>query len=77
MKTKEELRELKSEYEKLSAKLNELSEEELDLVTGGAIGDWIELEADVIDAQNKGKYIIKHGAVIDESPEISGGQHQR
>ena len=35
-KTKEELNELKNEYETLNNKLNELSEDELKLVTGGA-----------------------------------------
>ena len=36
MKTKEELNELKIEYESLNRKLAELTEEELELVTGGA-----------------------------------------
>ena len=36
MKTKEELKELKDEYETLTTKLKELTEEELTLVTGGA-----------------------------------------
>ena len=35
MKTQEELRELKEEYEALNNKLKELTEEELKLVTGG------------------------------------------
>lgn len=35
-KTQEELKELKEEYEALNAKLKELSEEEIKLVTGGA-----------------------------------------
>lgn len=35
MKTKEELNQLKIEYQTLSNKLAELSEEELELVTGG------------------------------------------
>lgn len=35
MKTKEELKELKKEYENLTSKLKELSEDELILVTGG------------------------------------------
>ena len=35
MKTQEELRELKEEYEVLNKKLKELTEEELKLVTGG------------------------------------------
>ena len=35
-KTKEELNQLKIEYETLNNKLNELSEDELKLVTGGA-----------------------------------------
>lgn len=34
-KTKEELKKLKLEYETLAAKLQELTEEELKLVTGG------------------------------------------
>ena len=34
-KTKEELKELKEEYESLTTKLKELTEEELLLVTGG------------------------------------------
>ena len=36
MKTKEELNELKIEYESLNRKLAELTEEEFELVTGGA-----------------------------------------
>lgn len=35
MKTKEELKELKEEYEALNNKLKELTEDELMLVTGG------------------------------------------
>ena len=38
-KTKEELNELKQEYELLKSKLNELSEEELKQITGGC-DDW-------------------------------------
>lgn len=34
-KTKEELQELKKEYETLTTKLKELTEEELNVVTGG------------------------------------------
>ena len=34
-KTKEELNELKKEYETLNSKLKELTEEELNMVTGG------------------------------------------
>lgn len=41
-KTKEELKQLKSEYEMLLTRLNELSEDELKLVTGGSI-----LKADI------------------------------
>ena len=37
MKTQEELKELKQEYESLTAKLKELTEDELDVVTGGSI----------------------------------------
>ena len=35
MKTKDELNILKQEYESLATKLNELTEDELQLVTGG------------------------------------------
>lgn len=35
MKTKEELNQLKAECETLTAKLNELTEDELNMVTGG------------------------------------------
>ena len=35
MKTKEELNQLKQEYETLNAKLKELTEDELKMVTGG------------------------------------------
>ena len=35
MKTKEELTQLKTEYETLNNKLKELSDEELEMVTGG------------------------------------------
>lgn len=38
-KTKEELMQLKTEYETLNNKLKELSEEELDYVNGGTIWD--------------------------------------
>ena len=37
MKTKEELKVLKEEVEALSKKLNELSEDELEQVTGGVV----------------------------------------
>ena len=37
MKTKEELKQLKEEVEKLGKKLGELNEDELNEVTGGAI----------------------------------------
>ena len=37
MKTKEELKALKDEYQTLAAKLSELSEEELIMITGGEI----------------------------------------
>lgn len=35
MKTQEELKELREEYESLSTKLKELTQEELSMVTGG------------------------------------------
>ena len=35
MKTQEELKELREEYETLNAKLKELTEDELKMVTGG------------------------------------------
>lgn len=35
-KTKEELQELKKEYEELCAKLNDLTDDELMLISGGA-----------------------------------------
>ena len=38
MKTKEELNEIKEEIEKLDTKLHELTEEELEQVTGGGSG---------------------------------------
>ena len=38
MKTKEELNEIKEEIEKLDKKLHELTEEELEQVTGGKSG---------------------------------------
>ena len=38
MKTKEELSEIKEEVEKLDKKLHELTEEELEQVTGGKSG---------------------------------------
>ena len=37
MKTQEEFKELKQEYASLTAKLKELTEDELDVVTGGSI----------------------------------------
>lgn len=40
MKTKEELNELKKECESLSSKLNELSEDELKMVTAGSTSIW-------------------------------------
>ena len=47
MKTKEELNELKSECEALNNKLKELSESELELVTGGGeFFDWIKRAAE-------------------------------
>lgn len=41
-KTKEELNELKKECEALTNKLQDLSEDELELVTGGGIKEWFE-----------------------------------
>ena len=41
-KTKEELNELKIEYESLNEKLKELSDDELKQVTGGNTGLWSE-----------------------------------
>ena len=38
MKTQEELKELREEYESLSTKLKELTQEELSMVTGGNEG---------------------------------------
>ena len=42
MKTKEELTQLKNEYEALTSKLQDLSEDELELVTGDGIKDWFD-----------------------------------
>ncbi len=44
MKTKEELNELKKEYENVKSKLSELSEDELKEVVGGVGGDPIDIE---------------------------------
>lgn len=62
MKTKEELKTLKHEYESLSKKLNELTEEELMQVTGGnwnyfTYGQLLELK-DLVpcSANDKGDY---------------------
>ena len=44
MKTKEELTQIKQEYETLTAKLNELTDDELKLVTGGASDGVIQFE---------------------------------
>ena len=41
-KTKEELKELKEEYETLNNKLQELTEDELKQVTGGNTSPWSE-----------------------------------
>lgn len=41
-KTPEELNELKNECEALTNKLKELSEDEIELVTGGGIKDWFD-----------------------------------
>ena len=41
-KTKEELNQLKNEYESLTSKLKELTEDELIQVTGGITSPWSE-----------------------------------
>ena len=41
-KTPEELNELKNECEALTNKIKELSEDEIELVTGGGIKDWFD-----------------------------------
>ena len=61
MKTKEELKELKNEYETLNNKLKELTEDELKEVVGGTIGDWQNIEHSGIETKNQGQYKIFFG----------------
>lgn len=82
-KTKEELQQLKTEYEKLNSKLNDLSEDELKEVTGGFFSTIL-----------RGPGHLIHSPLLGESEEIKpkttegwfgtpdpitsgGGQHQR
>lgn len=48
MKTQEELKELRQEYETLTVKLKELNEDELKMVTGGADSDIIVIDVDYL-----------------------------
>ena len=57
-KTKEELKELREEYESLSTKLKELTEDELSIVTGGTvsvddsiINKWYKKESSTTDLE--------------------------
>ena len=63
MKTKEELSEIKEEVEKLDKKLHELTEEELEQVTGGgkAVFDFV------------GKFVAEDVAVVDNFVFANGG----
>ena len=63
-KTKEELKKIKEECEALNNKLKELTEDELKEVTGGAIGEWNNIEHSGIDIKNKGNYSIFYGESI-------------
>ena len=56
MKTKEELNEIKEEVEKLDTKLYELTEEELEQVTGGGSGH---SGIGVVDKLDGTKYAVK------------------
>ena len=55
MKTKKELNEIKEEVEKLDKKLHELTEEELEQVTGGTppIGDGVKFVVDFVVGDTK------------------------
>ena len=68
-KTKEELNELKKEYETLTAKLSELTEDEFNNVVGGATGDWETITPSGIDAKNQGNYNIYYGNIPLDSDE--------
>ena len=59
-KTKEELTKLKTEYETLTNKLNELSEDELGYVTGGNVGGSMSIFASCIECNlNPDTCIVK------------------
>ena len=70
MKTKEELTQLKTEYETLNNKLKELSEEELKMVTGGVelnldpVPDINDIGAGILAGRGRAKAVT--GSLIDE-----------
>ncbi|MDO4941067.1 MAG: ATP-binding cassette domain-containing protein [Erysipelotrichaceae bacterium] len=68
-KTNEELKQIKQEFEELTCKLKELSEEELNLVTGGVVGVLPPLTDLVPLVGNTENHLLGAG--------LSGGQQQR
>ncbi len=73
MKTKEELNELKIEYESLNRKLAELSEEELAQVSGGALPDGGKIVFGQSSSKTSGIVPVPSGL----DTHIEGGEHRR
>ena len=76
-KTQEELKEIKNEYETLTSKLNELTEDELNAITGGEIGDWQNIEHSGISIYNQGQFAIFYGLAVASLGKEQGGTRQR
>lgn len=57
-KTKEELEQLKKEYEELNNKLRDLSEEEINLITGGSQQQDEQTQADPVEMRTGGDIYI-------------------
>ena len=73
MKTKKELNEIKEEVEKLDKKLHELTEEELEQVTGGVGGgSYINSNLVLTKGPGVGNLVFADGVVIASRADIVG-----
>ena len=78
MKTQEELNKLKEEYQLLTSKLNELTEEELKIVIGGIYRPIYD-GSESFNEGKKGPASCKSwfGGNTSNNKDLGGGQHQR
>ena len=73
-KTQEELKELKTEYETLNNKLKELTEEELNMVTGGILGI-PSVSADNTNCIQPSSTSYGYAAIDNSKPQSCGNCH--